>query len=230
MVSAGKLKTALPDNATPEQKAAWRKDNGLPESADGYVAALALPDGKVFGEADKPIISALAATALEGDIAPAAFNGVVAKYYELQDQARQARVAADATFHDQSVAALTTAWGETDYLRNTTMIGNLVASTFPADFAPLLNGARLADGTLLADHPAYLKSMADIARKIVPVSTIVPANSDAAATMTTRKGEIEKLMGDRSSTYWRGPTSAAMQKEYHDIIVATSQPQGGRAA
>jgi hypothetical protein len=215
----------MPENATDEQKVAWRKENGLPENADGYVAKVELPNGQVFGEADKPIIAALSGVALEQNVPPGAFNGIVAKYFEIQDQQRQARIAADNSFHDNAVSTLTQAWGDADYKRNTTMIGNLLTSTFPADFVPLLSGARLADGTLLADHPVYLKGLADQARKIVPVTTMIQPNSDAAATMSTRKAEIEKLMGDRSSAYWRGPTSAAMQTEYRDIVKALPGPQ-----
>jgi hypothetical protein len=97
-ISSGEFKKPLGENATPEEKATWRKENGLPEKADDYVAGLALPSGLVIGEAEKPVVSALASVAHEGNIDPKAFNGLVSKYYELQDQQRQAREDADARF------------------------------------------------------------------------------------------------------------------------------------
>src|SRR3954471_3943718 len=36
-MSAGELKKPLAENATPEEKATWRKENGLPEKAETYV-------------------------------------------------------------------------------------------------------------------------------------------------------------------------------------------------
>jgi hypothetical protein len=44
-LSSGEFKKPLAENATPEEKATWRKENGLPEKAEEYVAKLALPNG-----------------------------------------------------------------------------------------------------------------------------------------------------------------------------------------
>ncbi|MGD9659607.1 MAG: hypothetical protein AB7U61_18530, partial [Methylocystis sp.] len=52
-IRGGKIKTAFPDNATPEQITAWRKENGIPETPDGYDIKN-LGDGYVVGEADMP--------------------------------------------------------------------------------------------------------------------------------------------------------------------------------
>src|SRR5437899_6272156 len=53
-ISSGELKSALKANATPEEAAAWRLENGIPETPDKY--DLKMPSGIVFGEADKPFI------------------------------------------------------------------------------------------------------------------------------------------------------------------------------
>ena len=39
-----------------------------------------------------------------------------------------------------------------------------------------------------------------------------------------RKAELEGMMGDRTSAYWRGPAAEAMQSEYRDIV--STQTQG----
>src|SRR5688572_23894721 len=57
-ISAGELKKGLPENATPEQVAEWRREQGLPEKPEGYLENLSLPDGVVLGEADKPMAAA----------------------------------------------------------------------------------------------------------------------------------------------------------------------------
>src|SRR5206468_684958 len=68
-VSAPKV-NAPPADASPEQVAAWRKDQGLPETPDAYISGLEMPDGVVFGDADQPVLQKFAATAHEMNIPP----------------------------------------------------------------------------------------------------------------------------------------------------------------
>src|SRR5690242_14053786 len=53
-ISAGELRSALKANATPEETAAWRAENGIPEAPEKY--DLTMPQGIVFGEDDKPFV------------------------------------------------------------------------------------------------------------------------------------------------------------------------------
>jgi hypothetical protein len=121
-LSSGEYVKPLADNATPEEKATWRKENGLPEKADDYVAKLALPGGLVIGEAEKPVVAELAGVALDSNLDPKAFNGLVAKYYEIQDKQRQVQEDADANFKRESEDALRTDWQGADYRRNLTAV------------------------------------------------------------------------------------------------------------
>lgn len=126
-LSSGELKKPLADNASPEDIAAWRRDNGLPESQDGYLDALALPNGVVIGEADKPVVREFAAAALDGHVAPEQFNRMVAKYYEIQDAQRIAREDADATFKQSAESELRTEWQGAAFRQNLNGIQNLMA-------------------------------------------------------------------------------------------------------
>lgn len=223
-LSSGTVKTALPENATDEQKATWRKENGLPDTAAGY--EIALPDGLVVGEADKPLVAAYQEFAHANNMTPAQLNQNLGFYYQLQAQQAQARIAADNAFHDESLRALTTEWGDKDYKRNETMVANLM-NLAPAGFKDKVLSGRTADGKLIGDHPDFLKWAAEIARQVVPVTTLIQPSAEAAAANNTRIGEIEKLMGDRSSAYWRGPTSGPMQQEYRELIQARTNNARG---
>src|SRR5258708_4539766 len=66
-LSSGDLKATKPppDNATPEQLAAWRAEQGLPQSATAYVDGLQLGDGTVTGEAEKALLASFADEALK---------------------------------------------------------------------------------------------------------------------------------------------------------------------
>lgn len=112
-ISSGQIKAAAPGpNATPEEVATWRKENGLPEAPQGYLEKLELPNGMVIGEADKPIVAQFAEQAFADNIDPKAFNGLVAKYYAMQDAQAQERMAADSQFKLTSTDELNKEWGE----------------------------------------------------------------------------------------------------------------------
>ena len=53
-ISSGELKAPLKEDATPEEKAAWRAENNIPETPDKY--ELKLSDGLIVGDADKPLV------------------------------------------------------------------------------------------------------------------------------------------------------------------------------
>jgi hypothetical protein len=67
-LSSGDLKATRPPpaNATPEQIATWRAEQGLPQSAAAYVDGLQLGDGTVTGEAEKALLSSFAEEAMKG--------------------------------------------------------------------------------------------------------------------------------------------------------------------
>ena len=65
-LSAGELRAVRPPaaDAPPEQVAAWRTAHGLPEHAEAYVNGLALGDGMLAGEANRPMLLRIASALL----------------------------------------------------------------------------------------------------------------------------------------------------------------------
>src|ERR1051325_5940204 len=76
--SSGQLKPALSEGATPEEVAAFRKDHGIPETAEDYVGAIKLPEGtKLPPDAEagfKAFASAMHAKNVPPAFAQEAFN------------------------------------------------------------------------------------------------------------------------------------------------------------
>lgn len=175
-LSSGELKKALPEGATPEEVTAWRKENGIPENEAGYVEKLALPNGVVLGEADKPIVAEFAKAALASNIDPKAFNGLVAQYYTILDQQRAKQESDDATFKQQSEDALRAAWKGADFRANLTAVQNLMAG-WPEGLATRVLAGRSADGRKLGDDPAFVQQLAALARELNPAATLVPAGT-----------------------------------------------------
>jgi len=219
-LSSGEMKRALPEGATPEETATWRKEQGLPDNAEGYVTGLTLPDGLVIGEADKPLVADFAAAALAGNVDPKAFSGMVAQYYAMQDKQRAAMEETDAVFRQESEEALRTDWQGADYRQNLTAVSNMMAG-WPEGLAARVLAGRTPDGRKIGDDPAFVKQMASLARELNPAATLVPLGSgDPAKSVEGRLADITAMMGDRNSEYWKGPKSDRLQQEYRDLIEA----------
>jgi len=219
-LSSGEMKKALPEGASPEEVATWRKENGIPDKPEGYVEKLALPNGLVIGEADKPIVAEFAAAALEGNTDPAAFNKMVAKYYEIQDKQRQAQEDADASFKQSSEEALREVWQGADYRRNLTAVNNLLAG-WPDGLAASILAGRDPEGRKFGDNPNFIKQLASLALELNPAATLVPVGaSDPGKSIEGRLADITAMMPDRNSEYWKGPKAELLQQEYRDLIDA----------
>lgn len=217
-LSSGQYKPVaeFPANGTDEEKAAWRKDRGVPDSPDGY--KVELPNGVVMGEADKPILSDFAKAAHAKNWDPKTYNEAVEWYYKHVDESATARQAADDGFTADSTVSLKDEWGK-DYNRNVQAVRNLLSKA-PADVADRFTGGRTADGKLIGSDPAILKWLAQTALDLDPMATVMPAGKADIASLTGRKTEIKAMMGDQTSDYWRGPKATALQKEYLDIVSA----------
>lgn len=227
-LSSGEYKKSFPENATAEEKATWRKENGLPEKADEYVDKLALPNGIVIGEAEKPVVSALASVAHENNIDPKAFNGLVGKYYEMQDEIRQKQEDADAVYKTEAEDALRKDWLGPDYRRNLTAVNNLIA-TWPPELATGFLAARDPSGRKLGDNPAMIRKLASLAVELNPYATVVPAGTtDAGKSVQSRIAEIRKISRDEPDKY---NSDKGLQKEYLELLEADQKMQArGRAA
>lgn len=219
-ISDGSLKTTLPKNATPEQIATWREENGIPSSPKDY--DLTMPDGLIIGEDDQPIVDEFLGTAHELNMTPEQAKTTVAWYLAKQEQEAEELANADLEAREVGENAVRDLWGAETKL-NKQLIVNFI-DTAPDGAGDLIKGARLADGTPLASHPAVLRWLADAARTINPVATVVPgAGSNASQAIETELAGLTKMMGDKNSEYWKGPTAEKNQKRYRDLVSVQGQ-------
>lgn len=239
-IGTGDAKKAPPlEGATADEIIAYKKEAGLPVEASEYIAKMELPKGVVFGEAEKPLVNSFAEAALANHWEPSTYNQALKWWTDEQVKQAAAREAADDQFHQSSDDTLRAEWGN-DYRKNVNAIGNILA-TLPDEMhvrdgeklevGGQLLAARLPNGRLLGDHPAFVKWLAAHARELNPVATLLPAGSgDAKTTIDTEIGDIEKLMKDKSSDYWRGPKSTQIQQRYRDLLDGRERMTKGRAA
>lgn len=214
-IASGTLKQALPKDATPEQLADWRTENGIPESPEKY--EVELEGGRTLGEADKPIVDDFLKQAHAQNMTPEQVSKTVSWYMAEQERQVEARHQMDAEHRAKAEETLRQEWGS-EFKLNNNMINGLLDMA-PEGVKDQLLGARLADGTPLGNDPATLRFLANLAREVNPVATVVPGSGgNAMQAIESEMGDLEKMMGDRKSEYWKGPKSATLQARYRDLV------------
>ena len=216
-IRSGALVPTLPANAKPEELAAWRKDNGIPEAATGY--DLTFDNGIVIGADDKPVIDKFLETALTQNMRPDQVKATVAWYYQEQERLAEAAAQRDEEQRLETLDKLNVEWGK-DFRREINMIHG-VLDRFPPDVRAALEGARLPDGRGLFNHPEVMRGFSAIARELNPAGVLAPSGGgDIAQTLKTEIEQIEKWMGaPRKSPdgkkYW---DDDKVQARYRDLL------------
>lgn len=222
-LSSGELKGPYPKDGKPEAQAAWRKENGVPETPEAY--DITLPDGLVVGEEDLPIVNEVRKALHEVNAPQAVMTKALTAYYKMRAAEEAAQNDRDLEHKSQSEESLRAEWG-VEYKQNVNAIANFMRATFGGDADRLL-GARLADGKPLGNDPAILRALAGIVREMNPLHSVVGHNGpDAMKSVETEIADIEKAMRDDRAAYFK---DAAKQERYAQLMNARDK-QKARAA
>lgn len=223
-ISSGELKSALKPDATPEEKAEWREQNGIPAAPSEY--KIALPSGLVVGEADKPVVDAFLQRAHDANMHPDQVNQALGFYFEQQEAMAQEQAAFDIGSQQACEDLLRAEYGP-EYRRNLQAVNELLSSA-PGDITEKLLHGRLADGTPIGNSPEVIRWLVGLAREMNPIGTVVPGSgTNAMQAVETELGNLRKMMGDRTSEYWKGPNAQKNQNRYRELVAA-SQKAGAR--
>ncbi len=212
--SSGELKSALPENATPEQVKAWRADNGIPDAPDGY--KIELGEGHVIGEADKPLVDEFAKdVALAANMSNAQLSKVMSWYFAKQDAIKTQEWERDEQARLGAGDSLREEWGN-EFKGNVNAVKNFLAGA-PEQVRNELEHARMPDGTKLGSNPHVLNWFANLAREMNPTATLVPAGIPAAKGVADEISTIEQRMSKDRDGYFR---DNAMQSRYRELVEA----------
>lgn len=214
-VTSDKLKKGIdPSKASPEEVAAWRKENGIPDTAKDYKLDLG---GIVPPEHDKPILDGFKEFAHGKNWTPDQVNDIARWYYETQEQQQAAQIAEDKSFRGEAVEELRGEWGA-EYRSNLNSIKNYAQGNMPEDLFDRFMGARLADGRLLGDDPGALRWLAQIAAEQSPGAALMPVGTtNIGKGVDARIAEIEHIMSTDSRAYWQ---DGRMQTEFAQLLEA----------
>lgn len=204
----------LPETASAEAQAEWRKANGIPETPDKY--DLKLDEGIAIGEADKPIVDSILKEMHAGNVPSNVASKIVNTYYNfLEDQIADQHNADEAN-RVKAVEALQEAWGA-EYKPSLNHVENLLAGV-PGEAGGLLKGARLPDGRLLQHSPEIQTWLLGIARDLNPTVTVPPNATNPGMGIDEEIAQIEKAQG--SDSYYKDP---ALRKRYIALLDAKAR-------
>lgn len=231
-IRSGSVKSKLPDNPTEADVKAWRAENGIPETPEGYDTNLG--EGHVWGEADKPLLQSFTAAAHAANIPPDAVKPMLKWYEGLAVKQAEARQNADAEFKKANVDELRQEWGA-DYRMNLRVVDEFFEA-MPDELGQVLLNARDAEGRPLGANAAFLRWAAQMQREANPLATVIPGGGQNS--MQAMEGEIAKIkvaMADPDSEYFKGPkitkdgrTETKMAWRYYELLQAQERVQGKR--
>lgn len=213
-ISSGELKPVLSKDAKPEEVAAWRKENGIPETPEKY--DLKFDSGLVIGDDDKPIIDGYLKAAHDRNMTPDQVKAGIEWYYDEVKRQADVQNEKDETDRQAALDALNAEWGG-NFRRNHNMVNGLL-DRFPEKVRDLFKGGRLADGTAIMNNPDVIRSLAGIALEINPAGQIVPTGSgDPMKSVEGRIEEIEATMRKDRNAYNK---NEKLQAEYRELLGA----------
>lgn len=183
-------------DATPEEVAAWRTANDIPESPDKY--EIKLPDNRTLGDADKPVLDAFLPVAHEVGLSQAQVSRLADWQLRQQEAEVEATMNRDEDEKSTGRATLKEEWGPADFKRNTGAIAELMSrasgevelgdgSKLP--LADAIMNARLPNGRKLGNEPQAVKWLAGLGLDLVPLdSQLPPGHSEGS--VSSRLDEI----------------------------------------
>lgn len=213
-LSSGELKSQLPKDAKPEEVTKWREENGIPAKPEDYK----MPEGLTIGEADKPLIDTFLKSMHAKNASPDLVQEAIKSYYSIQEQQIAQLAEADVSHKQEMEDTLRSEWGG-EYRGNVNAIKAML-ETAPGGIADKILSARMGDGRAIANDPDVLKWLAQTARELNPVATVVPAGGDQMGAIESEINALKSKMGDRNSDYWKGPKADKLQARYRELISA----------
>jgi hypothetical protein len=214
-LSSGDLKKALPNNYTPEELQEYRKSHGIPDTPDGYSTDIG--GGWVWGDNDKDTLKSFTTFAHENNMPPNIVQDALRWFAQEQQQSVDRLANQDVTDTQRGEADLRAKWGAEFQKRYTAAQNYLAGSGLWNEIIE----ARGRDGKLIGNRTDFMEMIAQMGLAANPWGALVlPDNADPAKSVDDRVAELDKMMRDKGSEYWRGPKSPAIQQEYRDLIDA----------
>jgi hypothetical protein len=219
-IRSGEYRAKPPAEASAEDLAAWREENGIPAKPEGYdVPKIA---GYKWTDSDKPLIENFKTFAHKAAYSQEQVNAG-AEWYVKTVQEAQEKYWADISQTDNADKEivkdqLRTEYGPSDYKPSIVLLDRLLndAEVMPNSLGQSILTARYTDAEgrskRLINSPDMARLLINYAKDSYGEGSFI--TGDAKTSMTNRKKEIEKVMNEDYDRYWRD----GMADEYAEIL------------
>jgi hypothetical protein len=201
----------LSEEASPEEAAAWRKENDIPEDPAKYDIP-AIP-GHTWKDADTPTLDGFKAAAHEANLPQSAVNRLT-KWWVEQQQNSEAEYdsklkALDRQDKEACHDALRTEFGISEFKPSLSVMKRFIEDeeVFGEGMADILVGSRYFDEETgmwrrLTSHPSFARGLIGLATERYGDGAMVAGDGRPSVT-ANRLDEIEKIMKTDSDRYFR---------------------------
>lgn len=199
-LDSGEFKKGLAADANEAEIAEYRKENGIPDKAEGYE----LPKGVKVEELDQPIIDAYRANALKNNLTPAEVQRNIEFFYQAREQMAAQTFEADAQRKAENEDALRTQWGP-EFRSNIAGLKSFIVGQTNEEFFGNLMTARLGNGNIVGNDAQALQFLVSAMKEINPTATLIPGGDSSAKGLSDRIGELEAMQRDpaKRQEYYR---------------------------
>lgn len=221
-IRSGQMQEPLPADADEETIKEYRRNNGIPLEAEGYLNDL--PDGLVVGEEDKELMIDFLSAIHAQNAPPQVAHAVVEWYNNFAEQQQEAIQELD----EQQAREVTDmlrdpeeGWGK-DFRANMNLVKGMLQSFLGEEsYNQLLNG-RYQDGRGFFNDPHVLMGMANMARKINDVAPLIEQDPQKMQALEDEIAELEKYMSTKRSEYMKDEKAQARLRELYEIRLSTN--------
>lgn len=211
-VASGEVKAQLPKDATPEQTAAWRKSNGIPETAEAYFDKL--PENVKLEPADKAMLAPFVKDLFDANAPPSVVHASMSAFKKAQASAAQQIQEADSAIVAANEDALRKEW-QGDYRGNMAAADAFLTTHFSAEAKAALLSARDGQGKPLAHNTDFLRAAAQLGRTLAPAGATHGQGMDSIDTIETELAGLKARMGSKE---WFKDEKA--QERYRTLVTA----------
>lgn len=202
-IRSGDYKAKLADDASPEEKAEWRKENGIPEEPKAYEVPKV--PGHEWTENDVPMLDGFKAVAFDANLSQAQVDKTLRYYGKLiehaKDQQAEAMKSKDVSDRQAAEDALRAKLGN-EYRPSLKLYSRFLEDqeVFPEGMAERLHNARFPDGTRLTNDPVMADFFIGLARDRYGDAAFI--SGDAKAAITNVEEQARKVMREDIDKYY----------------------------